>query len=44
MTFYRRNLPHIEKDGASYYVSFSTIQRFLLSEEARSLVFETLSV
>lgn len=40
MPFYRRNLPHIEKDGASYYVSFGTRQRFFLPEEARTLVFE----
>jgi len=40
MTFYRRNLPHIEKDGASYYVSFSTRERFFLPEEARTVIFE----
>jgi putative transposase len=39
-TFYRRNLPHIEKDGASYFVSFSTRNDFVLSEEARTLVFD----
>jgi type I restriction enzyme R subunit/putative DNA methylase len=40
MTFYRRNLPHIERDGASYYVSFSTRQRFFLPEEARTIIFD----
>ena len=40
MTFYRRNLPHIEKDGAAYYVTFSTRNHFFLPEEARTLIFE----
>ena len=39
-TFYRRNLPHIEKDGASYFVNFSTRNDFTLPEEARTVVFE----
>jgi REP element-mobilizing transposase RayT len=39
-TFYRRNLPHIEKDGASYFVSFSTHKEFVLPEETRTLVFD----
>ena len=38
-TYYRRNLPHIEKDGASYFVNFSTRYSFVLPEEARTLVF-----
>ena len=38
-TFYRRNLPHIEKDGASYFVSFSTHKGLVLPEEARTLIF-----
>src|SRR5690348_13551062 len=38
-TFYRRNLPHIEKDGASCFVTFSTRGEFVLPEEARTLVF-----
>jgi REP element-mobilizing transposase RayT len=38
-TYYRRNLPHIEKDGASYFVSFSTRNELVLPEEARTLVF-----
>lgn len=40
MTFYRRNLPHIEKTGAAYFVSLSTMNGFILSEEARTLVFD----
>jgi len=39
-TFYRRNLPHIEKDGASYFVNFSTRNDFVLPERARTLVFD----
>jgi hypothetical protein len=39
-TFYRRNLPHIEKDGASYFVNFSTRNDFVLPEEARTLIFD----
>ena len=39
-TFYRTNLPHIETDGASYFVSFSTRKEFVLSEEARTLIFD----
>ena len=39
-TFYRRNLPHIEKDGASYFVTFSTRNEFVLPETARTLVFD----
>jgi putative transposase len=38
-TFYRRNLPHIEKDGVSYFVNFGTRRQLVLSEEARTLVF-----
>lgn len=39
-SFYRRNLPHIEKDGSSYFVTFSTHKEFGLSEDARTLVFD----
>jgi REP element-mobilizing transposase RayT len=44
MSLYRRNLPHIEEDGASYYVSFSTKQRLFLPKHARTLIFEHCSV
>ena len=37
--YYRRNLPHIETDGASYFVSFSTHKELVLPEEARTQVF-----
>lgn len=40
MTFYRRNLPHIEEDDTSYFVSFSTRREFILPEEARTVVFD----
>jgi REP element-mobilizing transposase RayT len=39
-TLYRRNLPHIEKDGASYFVTFSTHKEFILTDAARTLVFD----
>jgi len=40
MSFYRRNLPHIVNDDASYFVTFSTKRGFILPEEARTLVFD----
>jgi REP element-mobilizing transposase RayT len=40
MTFYRRNLPHIEKHGVSYFVTFNTRQDFILPGPARSLVYD----
>jgi putative transposase len=40
MTFYRRNLPHVENPGATYFVSFSTKDGFGLPEDARSLVYD----
>jgi putative transposase len=39
-TFYRRNLPHMEKPGATYFVSFSTRREFFLPEDARTLIFD----
>lgn len=39
-TFYRRNLPHIEKNGASYFVNFSTRNDFILPEDARTMIFD----
>jgi REP element-mobilizing transposase RayT len=38
--FYRRNLPHLEKPGATYFITFSTKNEFVLPDEARSLVFD----
>ncbi|HVS31133.1 MAG TPA: transposase [Thermoanaerobaculia bacterium] len=34
----RRHLPHLEKRGKSYFVTFSTIGRRILSSEARTIV------
>src|SRR5258708_30320733 len=39
-TRYRRNLPHIEKDGATYFVTFRTRGGISLPQDARILVFE----
>src|SRR5437588_10266940 len=39
MPLYRRNLPHIERDDASYFVSFGTRHELILSEDARTLIF-----
>ena len=39
-TFYRRNLPHMEKPGATYFVNFSTRKEFFLVEDARTLIFD----
>lgn len=38
MTIYRRNLPHIERPGGTYFVTFRTIGSLVLSPEARSVV------
>src|SRR5215469_12132654 len=40
MTFYRRNLPHIDKPGSTYFTTFTTKNEFILPEEAHSLVFD----
>ena len=40
MTFYRRNLPHIDKPDSTFYVSFSTKNEFVLPAEARSLIYD----
>jgi REP element-mobilizing transposase RayT len=40
MTFYRRNLPHIEKHGATYFVTFNTRQDFVLPRPARTLIYD----
>jgi len=38
MTFYRRNLPHIETPGGTYFVTFRTIGDLTLPPEARTLI------
>lgn len=38
MTLYRRKLPHLEKPGATYFVTFKTRNDFVLPDKAKSLV------
>src|SRR5436305_14275675 len=38
MTFYRRNLPHIETPGGTYFVTCRTIGDLTLPPEARTLI------
>ena len=40
MSFYRRNLPHIQRDGAAHFVTFCTRKREELSPTARDIVLE----
>ena len=37
MPFHRRNLPHIENYGSTYFVNFSTKYKIVLPPEARSI-------
>jgi REP element-mobilizing transposase RayT len=36
--FYRRQLPHLQRDSKSHFVTFCTDHRWILPEDARSLV------
>src|SRR5579863_3920473 len=38
--FYRRNLPHLQRDDKPHFVTFCTYNRWVLSDEARSIVLE----
>ena len=38
MTIYRRKLPHIEKEGCSYFITFHTRDDLTLNDEAKWLV------
>lgn len=40
MTFYRRNLPHLQRDGKRHFVTFVTKGRWILPEWARDIVLE----
>lgn len=40
MTLYRRTLPHLEKPGKSYFITFKTMSGFMLSDPAKSLVLD----
>jgi len=38
--FYRRRLPHLQRDNKAHFLTFCTYQRWILPEEARSIVLE----
>lgn len=38
MTLYRRNLPHLEDPGRTYFITFNTTNDFMLPDAAKSLV------
>ncbi len=40
MTIYRRKLPHLERDGGSYFITFHTRHGLTLHDEAKSLVLD----
>ncbi len=40
MTPYRRKLPHLEKDGGSYFIAFYTRDDRTLNDEAKWLVLD----
>jgi REP element-mobilizing transposase RayT len=42
MTFYRRNLPHLQRDGKRHFVTFVTKDRRTLPEWARDIVLESI--
>ena len=42
MTFYRRNLPHLQRDGKWHFVTFVTKHRWILPEWARDIVLESI--
>jgi len=42
MTFYRRNLPHLQRDGKRHFVTFVTKHRWILPEWARDIVLESI--
>ena len=37
MAFYRRNLPHLQRDDKPHFVTFCTYRRWILPNEARSI-------
>src|SRR5580704_8266327 len=39
--FYRRRLPHLQRDDKPYFLTFCTDQRWILPEAARSIVLES---
>jgi len=38
VTFYRRRLPHLQRDNKPHFVTFCTFQRWQLPETAREIV------
>ena len=38
VTFYRRRLPHLQRDSKPHFVTFCTLQRWHLPEKAREIV------
>jgi putative transposase len=42
MTFYRRNLPHLQRDAKRHFVTFVTRGRWTLPEWARDIVLESI--
>jgi REP element-mobilizing transposase RayT len=40
-SFYRRNLPHLQRDGKPHFLTFCTYQRWILPDWARSIVLDT---
>ena len=40
MSFYRRNLPHLQRDAKRHFVTFVTKDRWILPEWARDIVLE----
>jgi len=37
---YKRNLPHFEQPGSVHFITFTTAQGFILSDEAKNIVFD----
>ncbi len=42
MTFYRRNLPHLQRDAKRHFVTFVTKDRRILPEWARDIVLDSI--
>ena len=41
VAFYRRNLPHLQRDVKPHFLTFCTRQRWILPDEARALVLKS---
>lgn len=42
MSFYRRNLPHLQRDGKRHFVTFVTRNRWVLPDWERDIVLESI--